>query len=58
MLKTSAESFEGLEVGSKPRIAGMLTLFGDKWCVYIEKVRERRVVSCNKTEGRREKTEG
>jgi len=57
VLKTSAESFEGLEVGSKPRIAGMLTLFGDKWCVYIEKVRERRVVRRQKVVERRRRVE-
>ena len=54
MLKTSAESFEGLQVGSKPRIAGMLTEFVDKWCMYVEEVRKRRVVTRQEViEGRR-----
>lgn len=45
MLEAPTEGFEGLEVGSKPRVAGVCSFFGDQWGVNVEEVRKSGIVA-------------
>ena len=45
VLEAPTKGFEGLEVGSKPRIAGVCSFFGDQWGVNVEEVRKSGIVA-------------
>jgi hypothetical protein len=45
VLEAPTEGFEGLEVGSKPRVAGVCSFSRDQWGVNVEEVRKSGIVA-------------